>query len=153
MAGLFFVSPQNLPPPNTHNYPTLPQRITNPRTHRYAIARPDLNEHTYAAVFGALSDVGRTDEAISIWEQLSGSNVDVGPVGASAIIKACARVRDVSNGLRIFERMLRRRVTFNRYTYNAVRFEECAGGAGALGELRDWVWNDLPLPLEAHPKP
>jgi pentatricopeptide repeat protein len=99
----------------------LPHPRPQIKPQRYAIARPDLNEHTFAAVFGALSSVGRTDEAVAVWEQLSAANVDVGPVGASAIIKACARTRDVASGLRIFERMLRRRVTFNRYTYNAVR--------------------------------
>ena len=65
-------------------------------------------------MFDAYSSLGRLDLVLSAWEQLAAAREDIGPVASSALIQACARVRDVDVGLQLFEQMLRRRVTINR---------------------------------------
>lgn len=46
--------------------------------------------------------------------------IDIGPVGCSALIKACALHRDVDMALDVFDKMLKRQVSFNRFTYNCM---------------------------------
>ncbi len=87
---------------------------------RYALGREDCNQHTYAAAFCALATAGRMDLVVREWDALSRARIDIGPVGASGLIKACCVRRDVGLALRLFDQLLRRRVTFNRYAYNCL---------------------------------
>lgn len=153
--------------------PRLPATCIAP-PHSYAFARPDVNEHTYGCAFCALDLAGRLDLVMAEWGALARARVDIGPVGASSLIKVCgqaggwaggarvgglagcagfacpplgklflpagaaasadpkwppknthcaqvcARARNVDLALTVFDQLLKRRVTFNRFAYNCV---------------------------------
>ncbi len=70
--------------------------------------------------------------ALSTWDRLSAQGVDIGPIGSSALIKACARQMDLHTAKQVFEQLLRRRVTFNSYTYHCLM--QLAGSGGSLDD-------------------
>jgi hypothetical protein len=82
--------------------------------------RPDRNEHTYAAAFLALASCGRLDLAVQAWRELALQGVDIGPVGASALIKAAGVAGDAAAGVALLDELLRKRVTLNTAVYNAL---------------------------------
>jgi hypothetical protein len=79
------------------------------------MARPDRNEHTYGSAFVALGLAGRLDMVVGEWQALARARVDIGPVGASALIK-------VGVGRRARDR------------------ERAARGHGMSGVLCWWWW-------------
>lgn len=87
---------------------------------RYALGRRDINDHTYAAIFQSLMDINRYDLVLDHWAELAAARVDIGPAGASGLIRACARARDAQTALRIFDHFLKSSITFNKYTYNCM---------------------------------
>lgn len=47
------------------------------------------NTHSYAALFAALGAAERPEAALQVWAELREDGVDIGPAGASALLKAC----------------------------------------------------------------
>jgi hypothetical protein len=68
---------------------------------RYILSRPDRNEHSFGAVFDAYAQADRLDLAMSTWDRLAGQGVDIGPIGSSALIKACARQMDLNTAKQV----------------------------------------------------
>jgi pentatricopeptide repeat protein len=46
--------------------------------------------------------------------------MEIGPVACSALLKACAHNRDLTSALHLFDRMIKRRMPLNRYSYNCL---------------------------------
>lgn len=70
-------------------------------THSYILARPDCNEHSFGAVFDAYACAGSLHLALATWDRLSAQGVDIGPIGSSALIKACARQMDLTTAKQV----------------------------------------------------
>lgn len=60
-----------------------------------------MNQHTCGAVFNAYALASRLDLALATWDKLSAQGFDIGPFGSSALIKACARQRNVRAALQV----------------------------------------------------
>jgi hypothetical protein len=60
-----------------------------------------MNQHTCGAVFNAYAMVNRLDLAMATWNELAGRGFDIGPFGSSALIKACARARNIGAALQV----------------------------------------------------
>ncbi|KAF5834553.1 hypothetical protein DUNSADRAFT_8720 [Dunaliella salina] len=84
------------------------------------MASGKANSHTWASLFGAYADAGRPDLAIAQFEQACRKGTDIGPMGASALVKLCANQDDLDMGLELFYKMTSTRTTFNRYIYNCL---------------------------------
>jgi hypothetical protein len=52
-------------------------------------------------VFNAYAMVNRLDLAMATWNELAGRGFDIGPFGSSALIKACARARNIGAALQV----------------------------------------------------
>jgi hypothetical protein len=65
-----------------------------------------MNQHTCGAVFNAYAMVNRLDLAMATWNELAGRGFDIGPFGSSALIKACARARNIGAALQVCLRLL-----------------------------------------------
>lgn len=46
-------------------------------------------------VFNAYALANRLDLALATWDRLAAQGVDIGPIGSSALMKACAREMDL----------------------------------------------------------
>jgi pentatricopeptide repeat protein len=60
-----------------------------------------MNQHTCGAIFNAYALANRLDLALDTWNELEGRGFDIGPFGSSALIKACARARDIGAALQV----------------------------------------------------
>lgn len=117
----------------------------------YMLEHKRDNTHTYASVFVAYGSIGRLDLAIEALNRLWQWKIDIGPVGSSAFIKACATSRNIDLALEVFDAFLKREVSINRWTYNCL-IHLCAV-VGKLDEALG-VYNIMRLePLEngCHP--
>lgn len=97
------------------------------------LAEDRANEYTHGAIISALDSAGRFDLAISHFEGLLKTGVDVGPVCASVVLKLCARRRDIDLALGIYHR-LSGQSTLNRFSYNCL-IHLC----GVLGRMDDAI--------------
>lgn len=68
---------------------------------RYLLGRPDMNHHTCGAIFNAYALANRLDLALATWNELANRGFDIGPFGSSALIKACARARNIGAALQV----------------------------------------------------
>lgn len=84
------------------------------------MASSKANSHTWASLFGAYANAGRPDLAVAQFEQACRKGTDIGPMGASALIKLCADQDDLDKGLELFYKMTSTRTTLNRYIYNCL---------------------------------
>lgn len=136
-------------PPTAHHLaplpPTRPPTASYSPTHRYLRTRQDANEHTLAVIFDAYTHANRLDLALELWGSLRAERLDIGPIAASTLLRCCARARDVDAGLRVFEQLMRSRITFNRFAYNCI-IHLCAL-AGRLEDAQG-VYNLMRLETE-----
>jgi hypothetical protein len=52
-------------------------------------------------VFDAYACAGSLHLALATWDRLSAQGVDIGPIGSSALIKACARQMDLTTAKQV----------------------------------------------------
>lgn len=78
-----------------------PPRLRTTNACSYLLSRPDMNEHTCGSLFNAFAMADRLDLALATWEGLAARGTDIGAYGASALVKACARARDVGAALQV----------------------------------------------------
>jgi len=92
-----------------------------------------MNTHSHAMVMWAYHEAGRFDLALQYFEDSCRSSVDIGPAGASMLLKLCAQRRDLDLALDCFHKMTGR-TTFNRFAYNCLMHL-----AGVMGRINDAI--------------